>query len=125
MADKVKSFQDLECWQLCTGLRRTVSELADRFPQEEKFLLMDQVRRASRSITNNIAEGYGRFHFQENIQFCRQSRGSLHELLDHMIIALDEKYITQSEYDKVAADKCLAVINGYINYLARAKKAQL
>ncbi|ELR70033.1 S23 ribosomal [Fulvivirga imtechensis AK7] len=120
---KIKTFEDLECWQLCTELRRLISELLADFPKDEKFLLTDQMKRASRSVTNNIAEGYGRFHFQENIQFCRQSRGSLYELLDHTIIALDEKYVTQSEYDKVVEqiNRSLAVLNGYINYLTRAK----
>jgi len=53
------------------------------------------MRRASRSVNHNIAEGYGRFPFQENIQFCRIARGSLFETLDHGIIALDEGYISK------------------------------
>jgi len=83
------------------------------------------MRRASRSVTHNIAEGYGRFHFQENIQFCRISRGSLHELLDQFIVALDENYISEevcTKYKKQVIG-CLAILNGYINYLKRAKKS--
>ena len=58
------------------------------------------MRRASRSLkNNNIAEGYGRFHYKENTQFCRQSRGSLYELRDDLIITLDEGYVTESEYE--------------------------
>ena len=52
--------------------------------------MVDQLIRATRSITANIAEGHGRYHFQENIQFCRQARGSLTETLDHLICAQDE-----------------------------------
>jgi four helix bundle protein len=80
--------------------------------------------RASRSVTNNIAEGYGRFHFQENIQFNRHSRGSLHEVIDHTIIAKDEGYISEEEYKnfRELLNRNLAVLNGYINYLVNQKK---
>ncbi len=80
--------------------------------------------RCSRSVTNNIAEGYGRFHYQENIQFCRHSRGSLFELKDHLIIAKDENYIVDEEFisynSKINA--ALALLNGYINYLGKKKQ---
>jgi four helix bundle protein len=79
------------------------------------------MKRAARSTTNNIAEGFGRFHFQENIQFCRISRGSLHELVDQLITSKDDDYITKGEYEKGRdlISKALAVLNGYINYLSR------
>jgi len=98
--------------------------LVEKFPEKEKFALSDDMTRAARSATHNIAEGFGRFHFQENVQFCRQSRGSLDELLDQLITALDEKYITEDEYNrgKALVDKSLALLNGYINYLLRAKQ---
>ena len=78
---------------------------------------------ASRSITANIAEGFGRFHYQENIQFCRQSRGSLTETLDHMITAYDEKYIARETLSDINKDykECLRELNGYIKYLKTAK----
>lgn len=120
---EIKSFQDLDCWKSCTELRRFIAEVVMSFPKDEKFSLVDQMKRASRSTTNNIAEGYGRFHFQENIQFCRQSRGSIYELIDHALIALDEGYISNLEYEKIIKqiNKSLALLNGYINYLKRAK----
>ena len=55
-----------------------------RLPDEEKFALANQVRRAAVSLTNNIAEGHGRFHFLEQIKFMLQARGSLEELLDDL-----------------------------------------
>lgn len=80
------------------------------------------MRSASRSVTNNIAEGFGRFHFKENIQFCRQSRGSLTELLEHLMIAVEEKYIELTEYEegKKLIDRTGLLLNGYINYLRKA-----
>lgn len=78
--------------------------------------------RASRSVTANIAEGYGRFHYQENIQFCRQARGSLYELVDHVIVAYDEQYIKE-EMDsyKNAIYAVIKKLNGYIKYLQKCK----
>ena len=103
-------------------LRNDISTLLKSFPDFEKFELIAQMRRASRSVTHNIAEGYGRFHYKENIQFCRVSRGSLHELLDQFITANDEGYIDQGVLEKFKKQvyDCLAVLNGYINYLKRA-----
>jgi four helix bundle protein len=120
---KITSFEDLDCWKACRNVRIYVTELIKKFPPEEKYALTDGMRRASRSTTENIAEGFGRYHFQENIQFCRHSRGSLHELIDQLITALDEEHITKSEYSKgrQLIQKALALVNGYINYLRTAK----
>jgi four helix bundle protein len=120
--EQIRSFEDLECWRACTDFRRFIQTLIKKLPPEEKYELASQMRRASRSITNNIAEGYGRFHFKENAQFSRQSRGSLYELKDDLIIALDEQYITTSEYEEGIQkfEKCVLLLNGYINYLIKA-----
>ena len=90
---------------------------------EEKNKLTDQILRSSRGVTNCISEGYGRFYYKENIQFCRISRGSLLETLDHLIIAFDENYITSEQLKelKLHIDTCGRLLNGYINYLKRAK----
>jgi len=95
--------------------------LVKKYPKDEKYSLIDNMKRAARSTTNNIAEGFGRYHFQENIQFCRISRGSLHELIDQLIISKDDGYVTKGEYEKGRdlISKALAVLNGYINYLSR------
>ena len=80
--------------------------------------------RASRSSTANIAEGYGRYHFQENIQFCRQSRGSLYELMDHILTAEECEYIDQEEYEYLIDEVVSAIrlLNGYIKYLKTQKE---
>lgn len=124
MNEQFKTFEDLECWQACTELRRFISKFIQEFPKEEKFSLVSQMRRASRSATNNIAEGYGRFHYKENAQFCRQSRGSLYELIDDFIIAVDEGYISKEEYQqgRELLQKSIAILNGYINYLIKVNK---
>ena len=84
---KYGDFRDLEVWNRCQEIRKEIWALCKIFPPEEKYRLSDQMIRSSRSSTVCIAEGYGRFHYQENIQFCRQARGSLYELIDHLSVA--------------------------------------
>lgn len=93
-------------------------------PSAEKFDLISQIKRSSRSVGANISEGYGRFHFQENIQFCRIARGSLFETLDHGIVALDEGYISEKELNelRIIHNKTLLILNGYIKYLKNQKE---
>ncbi len=123
MKNSIRSFEDLECWKACRELRKYVMIIIKKFPPEEKYALTDGMRRSSRSTTENIAEGYGRYHYGENIQFCRISRGSLYELIDQFIAALDDEYITGKEYDdgRKLVDKAITILNGYINYLRKAK----
>jgi four helix bundle protein len=94
-----RSFKDLKVWQKARELRTEISTLTKGFPNDEKYLLSSQMTRASRSITANIAEGHGRFHFKENIQFCRQARGSAAEMIDHLTVALDEEYIDSKTFE--------------------------
>jgi four helix bundle protein len=119
-----KTFEELDCWKACREVRKFIYELVKKFPSDEKYGLVQDMRRAARSTTHNIAEGFGRYHYQENIQFCRHSRGSLHELIDQLITSLDEEYITQEDYEKGRSliDRALALLNGYINYLSRQKQ---
>ena len=121
---QIKSFEDLECWKACVEVRKYVSALIKTFPASEKYDLVDNMKRAAHSTTRNIAEGYGRFHFKENSQFCRISRGSLFELIDDLITSKDESFITEQQYSegRVKIDKALNILNGYINYLNRAVK---
>ena len=95
--EHLKSFEELNCWKEAVVLRKSLKVFLDSLPKSEEYRLKDQVTRCLRSVTNNIAEGFGRFHFQENIQFCRISRGSLFELKDHFIIALEEGYMNEEE----------------------------
>jgi len=117
------SFTELELWKQSRKIRNWISDLVKTFPAEEKYRLTDQIIRASRSIGNNIAEGHGRFHYQDNIRFCILARGSLSETLDHMIIAIDEKIIPEEKMQsfRIEYDICLKLLNGYIQYLKTKK----
>lgn len=120
--EHLKSFEDLECWKAAVEVRKFIAELIKKLPATEKYDLIDNMNRASRSATRNIAEGYGRFHYKENIQFCRHSRGSLYKLIADLITCKDENSITGEEYKlgREKIDKALAILNGYINYLTKA-----
>jgi four helix bundle protein len=117
-------FYDLPVYKSCRVFRKKISFIAGKyFPKKEEYHLKAQVLDSSRSLTANLAEGFGRFHYQENIQFCRMSRGSLDETLEHMIAAYDEKYISKEVLGEINRDykDCLKQLNGYIKYLKTAK----
>ena len=70
----MQDFEDLEAWKLARSLRNEIFILTKTFPPEEKYRLTDQLVRASRSISANVAEGYGRYHYKDNAKFCRIAR---------------------------------------------------
>src|SRR2546430_12737608 len=118
-AKHYQTFEDLEVYQVARGFRKTMYRVARRLPEEEKFALASQIRRAAVSVTNNIAEGHGRFHFLEQIKFMLQSRGSLEELLDDLNVCADEGYLPIQEIESVRQEgwRVHKVINGYIRFL--------
>jgi four helix bundle protein len=109
----IRSFEDLKVWRCARKLQRKVSKLVKTFPKEEKYRLTDQMIRSSRSVPRNIAEGYGRYHYQENIQFCRQSRGSLAELKNDLTTAFEEQYIDKGKLKAYRnhIEKCNRLLN--------------
>lgn len=119
----MKTFEELHCYQKAVEIRKKVSMMVKTFPSDERYRLVDQMVRAARSAPSQIAEGYGRYHYQENTQYCRQGRGSLYELIDHLTIARDENYIKDETLNNLKAEilEAIAILNGYINYLVKAK----
>ena len=113
------TFEDLEVYQVARELRRAMYRIAKQLPEIEKFGLASQARRAALSLTNNIAEGHGRYHFPDQIKFMLQSRGSLEEILDDLNVCEDEQYLAISEINglKEAAWRVHKLINGYIRFL--------
>ena len=121
---KYKDFTDLDIWKLAHEIRKDIYVFTDKLPKSEEYNLKSQSRRSSSSIGANIAEGHGRFHFQESIQYCRQARGSLDETRDHLIAIGSFYPDLQTEATKII-NKCLKLkpkINGYISFLQKCKK---
>ena len=119
-----KTFEDLEVYRAGREFRKKIYKLIKKLPEEEKFNLVGQMRRAATSLTNNIAEGYGRYHYQENIQFCRQARGSLYELIDHVDVALECEHIDDNQAESLIKEtkQAIRILNGYIKYLKNRKE---
>jgi four helix bundle protein len=118
------SLDEFELYRLARDFRRKLYQVIRQLPPEEKYCLANQMRRAAVSITNNIAEGHGRWYYQENIRFCRTARGSLEEIVDDLNICLDESYgeaVTIEEL-KRGASELVARINSYIAYLRKSKQ---
>ncbi len=118
-----KRFEDLKVWQEARIYRRKLYSLVKKFPKSEQYALSSQLWRAAISITSNIAEGHGRFHWQENMQCCRMSRGSINETLDQLYIAKDCGYISAGDFKNLYDEgrKIEQLLNGYIRYLAKQK----
>src|SRR6266581_6805010 len=83
---------DFELYGIARQFRKRTYGLIRQLPPEERYALAVQMRRAAVSVSNNIAEGHGRWHYQENIQYCRMSRGSVDELIDDFNTCQDEGY---------------------------------
>ena len=119
----IHSFEDLDVYKLAREFSRKVNLLIKKLPNEEEYNLKSQMRRAKLSVTNNIAEGFGRYHYQENIQFCRQTRGSICEVIYDFNECYNNKYIDQNYREQLRNDayRLIKVLNGYIASIKRQK----
>jgi len=118
-AKHYQTFEDLELYQGARAFRKAMYGLAHRLPAVEKFALASQIRRAAVSLTNNIAEGHGRFYFPEQIKFTLQARGSLEELIDDLNTCEDEQYFALIELTPLKEQgwRVHKLINGYLRFL--------
>ena len=121
----IRSFEDLDVYKLARNFSNKVGQLIKRLPKDE-FNLKGQMRRAKLSVTNNIAEGFGRYHYQENMQFCRHSRGSICELIDDFNECFDNGHIDKDESLQLKNDAyhLIKVLNGYIASIKRQKSKE-
>lgn len=120
-----KDFTTLDAWKKARLVKLFFyKEVIPRLPAEEKFNLNLQIRKAGVSGTANISEGYGRYHYQEGIQFYRISRGSIYELKDHLISCLDFEFINKEVFEKGISliEDAKTTLNGYIKFVISQKK---
>ena len=122
-----KGFEGLKVWQKTHGLmldvhKKLVPVILKASP-DERFVLVSQIRRSSKSISANIAEGHGRFYYGDNVRFCYNARGSLDETVNHLRVALDLNYCPSPLYDdlRAQADEIRRMLNGYIDWLKEKK----
>src|SRR5438309_12043529 len=114
-----QTFEDLKVYRAAREFRKAMYAVSRRLPDFERYELGSQIRRASVSLTNNLAEGHGRFHYPDQIRFFLHSRGSLEELVDDLNVCLDESYLATDQVEKLKeqARGVLLLINGYLRYL--------
>ena len=123
----VQGLQRLEVWKRAKDFAlRIYGEVLPLLPPEEKWNLSSQLRRSSSSIPANIAEGYRRFYYQENVRFCYNARGSLEETLSHLVFSFEAKYIPDTLFKELSTegDEIGRMLNGYITYLKRSKQGE-
>jgi four helix bundle protein len=124
--DPQRDFSTLEAWKKARIVKLFFyKEVIPQLPVEEKYNLTIQIRRASISITANISEGYGRYHYQDGIRFYRIARGSLYELKDHLTSCYDLGFIGKDILTKGISliEEAKVTLNGYIKFVqARMNK---
>lgn len=123
--NQTKTFEELEAWKAGRELRKFVFHLIrPQLLQQKEFDLCDQIKRASRSVTHNIAEGHGRYHYLDNYRFCSLARGSLNEVLDQLITCHDDELIEETIYHEGRNhfDSTLRILNGYMSWLQKMAK---
>ena len=118
-----RGFEDLECFRLALDVTVNAQEFARRLPANEKYDMAQQVRRSSKSVTANIAEGYGRYHYLDSLKFYSNARGSLNETLGHFINARVLEYVDQVYFEQLynltrQAEKAL---NGFMNHVRKQR----
>lgn len=119
-----QNFETLKVWQKSHQWMLDIHKrLVPLLPKDEKYGLIDQIKRSSKSVGANIAEGSGRFYYMDNVRFCYQARGSLDETLNHLKAALDLDYAPDDLYTELRhqAEEIRRLLNGYITWLKARK----
>jgi four helix bundle protein len=120
-----KGLDTLQVWQRALDFAKLVcKDILPQLPTQEKFALTDQLRRSVQSVPANIAEGYGRFYFQESVRFCYIARGSLEETFSHLTLAHRLEYISDPVYKNLNSEiqELRRMLNGYIAFLKASKR---
>ena len=104
MGDKIRNFTDLHVWQKAHILVQQIYEITSSFPKEEVFGLTSQIRRASISVTSNIAEGFGRSTAKDKSHFYMMAQASLSEVQNQLLVAKDIHYIPEKSFNILYTD---------------------
>ncbi len=122
----MSNYKKLDVWKYSMETVKEVYKLTRFYPGEERFGLISQTNRAAVSIPANIAEGLGRNHQKDSIQFFYISRGSAYELETLLTIANEISILEEQTFVKMneIINRNIRVINGFINYLERNMNRQ-
>ena len=123
----VDGLKRLKVWERAKDFAvKIYKQVLPLLPQEEKWSLNQQIRRSSTSISANIAEGHGRFYYQDNVRFCYNARGSLEETLSHLIVCFEAGLIAETVYKELESEgeEIEKMLNGYIAFLKKSKQGE-
>jgi len=123
----VMNLDKLEVWVRAKDFAIAVyKEVVPHLPNDEKWNLAQQLKRAAQSVPANIAEGHGRYHFLDNVRFCYIARGSLTEVQSHISLAHELGYLSDDIYNRMTAhaESIGKQLNNYIAYLKRSKQGE-
>jgi len=126
-SDNIQGLETLEAWKKARAFVLVIyKEVLPLLPMDEKWHLNQQIRRSAQSVPANLAEGHGRFYYQDNVRFCYIARGSLTETYTHLLLAHDLKYISDELFNRLKSqiEELIRIINGYIAYLKRSKRGE-
>jgi len=117
------NYFELDVWKRCRILVKEVYRITKGFPREEIYGITNQMRRCAVSIPSNIAEGCGRQHRNDSIQFFCIARGSLYELETQLYLCRDQEYISTEELALTLnlITECKKLLNGFIRYYKSLK----
>lgn len=121
--NKIKIFSDLNAWKEGHKFAIMIYETTKTFPDEEKFGLISQMKRAAVSITSNIAEGFSRYGYAEKIRFYHIAQGSVTELQNQLIIAKDLEYLKKTDFENLFAQSI--IVHKLINGIIKASRNKL
>lgn len=121
-----RGFEDLDCFKLALDVVVNAHDFARTLPADEKFDMVPQIRRASKSITANIAEGYGRYRYLDSLKFYSNARSSLNEVVAHLInarvLGYGEDKFFESFYSLIRQTE--KTLNGFMNYVRQQKAGE-
>jgi four helix bundle protein len=122
----IERFEDIEAWQLARELASKVYNLTKKPEFARDYGLKGQIQDAAGSTMHNIAEGFDSESNPEFVRFLRYAKRSCTEVQSELYVALDQQYITSSEFQDVYdhAGRTRAAIRGFINYLVSYKREQ-
>jgi four helix bundle protein len=119
---KIKSFRELTVWQRAHELTLMVYRLTATFPRSEVFGMVSQLRRASASVSANIAEGFGRRTTRELLRSLQIAAGEMEETRYFLLLGCDLGYVRNADFERASA-LCDSV-GQLINALGRSLKAK-
>lgn len=123
---KIQKLEELEAWKEARKLAQMIFKALNLLPESEKYNLRKHLWECARNTPGNIAEGFGRYHYQESMQFFRVAIGSLNEIKSDTYLCFDAEYWKKPLVEKIInqADKVIALTSGLISSTKRMKEKE-